>query len=64
MLVSSLVGFFHAAMELFWAQTGRLPVHNGMDNTELSAADLRMTTVAKKLQDVGYYTVQSGKWHW
>lgn len=46
------------------SQTGRLPVHNGMDNTELSAADLRMTTIAKKLQDVGYYTVQSGKWHW
>lgn len=43
--------------------SGRLPPHNGMDNGGSAAVDLRMTTIAKKLQFAGYTTGQAGKWH-
>ena len=43
--------------------SGRLPVHNGVDNDETSAIDLRMTTIASKLQAAGYRTAHHGKWH-
>jgi len=43
--------------------SGRLPVHNGVDNGASAAIDLRMTTIAHKLQKAGYTTGQAGKWH-
>merc|ERR1711907_407162 len=46
--------------------SGRLPIHVNTENRAANAAggvDMRMTTIAKKLQGVGYNTVHAGKWH-
>eukprot|EP00036_Acanthoecidae_sp_10tr_P015081 CAMPEP_0206295298 /NCGR_PEP_ID=MMETSP0106_2-20121207/5093_1 /ASSEMBLY_ACC=CAM_ASM_000206 /TAXON_ID=81532 /ORGANISM="Acanthoeca-like sp., Strain 10tr" /LENGTH=580 /DNA_ID=CAMNT_0053725945 /DNA_START=6 /DNA_END=1748 /DNA_ORIENTATION=+ len=46
--------------------SGRLPIHVNTENTDAdtpSGVDIRMTTMADKLQLAGYYTAHSGKWH-
>ena len=49
--------------------SGRFPVHiyqaEGAPEPPLpdSGLPLGMTTIAEKLQAVGYHTVQAGKWH-
>ncbi len=47
--------------------TGRFPHHVYQNNMPVTAPDagppLQMTTLAEKLSDAGYMTVQAGKWH-
>jgi len=47
--------------------SGRLPIHVNEINDDTAVPDagipLGMTTIAKKLKDVGYSTHQIGKWH-
>jgi hypothetical protein len=48
--------------------TGRLPIHVNQNNegntlTSASGADLRMTTIAQKLQGANFSTHFAGKWH-
>jgi len=46
--------------------SGRLPIHVNTLNKDAdtpSGVDIRMTTMADKLQLAGYFTAHSGKWH-
>ena len=43
--------------------SGRVPPHSGQDNSAAATVDIRMKTIADKLQGQGYSTHQSGKWH-
>eukprot|EP01047_Picozoa_sp_COSAG01_P020561 COSAG01_NODE_1173_length_11400_cov_2.767366_2_plen_359_part_00 len=44
--------------------TGRWPLHLGELNQKADGIDLRMTTLAQKLSQAGYYNVLVGKTHW